>query len=93
VASIIHRLEHEHRELEEMWDRLEPAIRRLGRGKPAELDAALVAKFTEAYLQHARFEEAAVLPLADRILKSGDRSALALALAMRRVPDRYHGYI
>jgi hemerythrin-like domain-containing protein len=93
VASIIHRLEHEHRELEEMWDRLEPAMRRLGRGKPAELDAALVAKFTEAYLQHARFEEAAVLPLADRILKSGDRSALALALAMRRVPDRYHGYI
>jgi hemerythrin-like domain-containing protein len=93
VDSIVHRLEREHRELEEMWDQLEPAIRRLGRGKAAQLDSALVARFTTAYMEHARFEEAAVLPLADRILKSGDRSALALALAMRRVPSRAFGYI
>jgi hypothetical protein len=34
-----------------------------------------------------------VLPLADRILKTGDRSALALGLAMRRNPYRANGYI
>jgi hemerythrin-like domain-containing protein len=93
VDSIVRRLEREHRELEEMWDRLEPSIRRIGRGKPATLDAALVESFTTAYVEHARFEEVAVLPLADRILKSGDRSAMALALAMRRMPHRAYGYI
>jgi hemerythrin-like domain-containing protein len=93
VQSIVHRLEREHRDLEEMWDQLEPSIRRIGRGKTAQLDAALIDRFTTAYIEHARFEEASVLPLADRILKSGDRSALALALAMRRMPHRAYGYV
>jgi hemerythrin-like domain-containing protein len=93
VDAIVHRLEREHRDLEEMWDLLEPAIRRIGRGKAAQLDAALVERFTTTYIDHARFEETAVLPLAERILKSGDRSALALALAMRRVPSHAYGYI
>lgn len=93
VQSITHRIEREHREMEQMWDELEPVLRRIGRGKKAELDAALVSRFTDAYRGHASFEEAAVLPLADHILKAGDRSALALALAMRRLPSRAFGYI
>jgi hemerythrin-like domain-containing protein len=93
VASLVHRLETEHRQLEEMWDGLEPALRRIGRGRRAVLDAPLVARFTQTYEEHARFEEAAVLPLARRILTSGDRSALALALAMRQQPARSWGYI
>lgn len=93
VQSLVTRLEREHRELESMWDAVEPAIRRLGRGKPAELDAAAVDRLVDTYLAHAQFEETAVLPLARRILSSGDRAALALALAMRRMPSRMHGYI
>lgn len=93
VASLVHRLEAEHRSLEEMWDRIEPALRRIGRGRRAELDAVLVERFTRTYVEHARFEEATVLPMATKILKSGDRSALALALAMRRRPARSWGYI
>ncbi|MFZ4757895.1 MAG: hemerythrin domain-containing protein [Burkholderiaceae bacterium] len=93
VTSLVARLEREHRELESMWDRVEPALRRLGRGKPAELDEAAIDGLVGAYLAHARFEEAAVLPLAASILSSGDRSALALGLAMRRIPSRVHAYI
>jgi hemerythrin-like domain-containing protein len=93
VDSLVTRLEREHRELEALWDRIEPALRRLGRGKPAELDAAVVKELVERYRAHARFEESAVLPLAERRLKSGDRAALALALAMRRTPVRFAGYI
>lgn len=93
VQSLVTRLEREHRELEALWDKLEPALRRLGRGKAAELDASGVEQLVSAYIAHARFEEAAVLPLADRILKSGDRAALALGLAMRRLPSRAYGYI
>jgi hemerythrin-like domain-containing protein len=93
VQSLIARLEREHRELEAMWDKIEPALRRLGRGKAAELDEQVIEQLVSSYLAHARFEEAAVLPLADRILKTGDRSALALGLAMRRNPYRANGYI
>lgn len=93
VDALVTRLEREHRELEALWDRIEPGLRRLGRGKKATLDEAAIAELTEAYLAHARFEEAAVLPLAARMLKSGDRSALALGLAMRRTPFRGAAYI
>jgi hemerythrin-like domain-containing protein len=93
VQSLIARLEREHRDLEALWDRIEPALRRLGRGKAAELDERVVDQLVSAYLAHARFEEAAVLPLAQSILTSGDRAALALGLAMRRMPSRAYGYI
>lgn len=93
VTSLITRLEREHRELEDLWDRIEPALRRLGRGKSAVLDEAAIGRLADAYTAHARFEETAVLPLADRILKSGDRAALSLGLAMRRNPYRAIGYI
>jgi hemerythrin-like domain-containing protein len=93
VLSLVARLEREHRELESLWDRLEPALRRLGRGKSAELDAKVVEQLVSGYLAHARFEESSVLALARRILTSGDRSALALGLAMRRMPGRSYGYI
>jgi hemerythrin-like domain-containing protein len=93
VASLVARLEREHRELESMWDRVEPALRRLGRGKSSDLDAGAIEQLVGAYLAHARFEEAAVLPLASSILSSGDRSALALGLAMRRIPSRIHAYL
>lgn len=93
VGSLVARLEREHRELEGMWDAIEPPLRRLGRGKPATLDAAAVERLVDAYAAHARFEEASVLPLARRILGSGDRAALGLSLAMRRQPMPAYGYV
>ncbi|MEI7446340.1 MAG: hemerythrin domain-containing protein [Burkholderiales bacterium] len=93
VEALVTRLAREHRELESLWDRIEPALRRLGRGKAAELDAQAVEQLVSAYIAHARFEEAAVLPLADRMLKTGDRAALSLGLAMRRTPFRVSAYI
>lgn len=93
VEALVTRLAREHRELEALWDRIEPALRRIGRGKPAELDGHAVEQLVAAYVAHARFEEAAVLPLADRMLKAGDRAALALGLAMRRSPVRINAYI
>jgi len=93
VGSLIARLEREHRELEALWDRIEPGLRRIGRGKAAALDEHAVEQLVATYIAHARFEESAVLPLAARILKSGDRAALALSLAMRRTPYKALGYI
>ena len=93
VESLIHRLEREHRELEKLWDGIEPGLRRLGRGKLAPIDEAAIEALATRYVAHARFEEAAVLPLAAKMLSTGDRSALALGLALRRQPVRYSAYI
>ena len=93
VAALVARLQREHRELEALWDRIEPGLRRLGRGRPASLDEQAIEELAVRYAAHARFEEAAVLPLAERMLRSGDRAALALGLAMRRNPFRASAYI
>jgi hemerythrin-like domain-containing protein len=93
VAALVGRLEREHRELEALWDRVEPGLRRIGRGKAATLDEAAIEALATKYAAHARFEEAAVLPLAEKMLKGGDRAALALGLAMRRNPYRASGYV
>ncbi len=93
VDSIVARLEHEHRHLETAWDHLEPALRRIGRGKPAQLDTAAVDRFATAYAAHATFEEKAVLPLAEKILRIGGHAALAMRLAIRRNPPRGLAYI
>jgi hypothetical protein len=74
-----------------LWDQIEPAFRRLGRGEPAPLDAASVEALASACVDHAQLEEHAVLPLAERILKHGDQAALGMA--MRRNPARARGYI
>lgn len=81
-----------HRRISALPDR-RSQLRRLGRGKAATLDVEAVEQLGARYVEHARFEEAAALPLADRMLKSGDRAALSLGLAMRRSPYRANGYI
>jgi len=93
VESIIARLEREHHELEALWDRIEPAMRRLARGKAATLDGAVVDELVSRYTAHAQFEEKAVLPLAQAMLKEGDQAALSLSLALKRKPTWVRGYI
>jgi hemerythrin-like domain-containing protein len=93
VGSLIARLAREHREIESLWDRIEPGLRRLARGRSAPLDERAIEQIVALYVAHAAFEESTVLPLAARILKSGDRAALALGLAMRRTPYRINAYI
>ncbi len=73
--------------------RAEPALRRLGCGKAATLDVEAVEQLSTPCVDHAGFEEAAMLPLADRMPKIGGRSALALGFAMRRNPYRANGCI
>lgn len=87
VASLAVRLVREHREIEEDWKAIEPALVRLSRGRSAELDAGIVARLCDRYAAHARFEESGYLPLAARILDADDRASLALALHLRHSLD------
>lgn len=93
ARSLVHRLTDEHRQLEAMWKRLEPSLKALAKGKDVEPDAALIESFAEAYLAHARFEEAAFLPLSAKILDRYDQAALGVQIHMRHALDRIVGYI
>lgn len=93
AKSLVHRLTDEHRQLEATWKKLEPTLRALGKGKEVEIDAPLIEQFAAAYLGHARFEEAAFLPLSAKILDRYDQAALGVQIHMRHALDRIVGYI
>lgn len=92
-SPMIQRLTDEHRELESLWKRIEGDMKRLGKGKSAQLDTAVVETLADKYLAHARYEEAEFLPLSAQILSKNDQSALGLALHMRHVDQQVLGYI
>ena len=94
VQALQERLTHEHRTLEALWKRVEPAVSAGAKGKDADLDSNLVAELVRAYRAHARFEEQEFLPLAQAILgRNGNHmAALGLSLHMRHVPQPV-GYI
>ncbi|MEY4363889.1 MAG: hypothetical protein RLZZ24_1241 [Pseudomonadota bacterium] len=88
VESLIDRLTFQHRELERMWEQLEPELRKVAKGQSSNLDGRLLTELVDAYQAHAQFEEEAFLPLSQTILgrNSNHMAALGLALHMRHAP-------
>lgn len=91
---MVDRLCAEHRRIEALWKRLEPAVKAAQKARPVDLDAAAVQTLVEQYLAHAAYEEQRFLPLAERILgRNGNHmAALGLSLHMRHLPPVI-GYI
>lgn len=87
VQALVSRLTSEHRAMEALWKRMDPAISAIAKGKEADLESALVAELVCAYSAHARFEEAQFLPLAETILGRNENhmAALGLSLHVRHV--------
>lgn len=94
VQGLVDRLTGEHRTLEALWHRIEPAVSAGARGKPVDVDGAALEELVRSYQAHARFEEENFLPLAETILgRNGNHmAALGLSLHMRHVPQPV-GYI
>ena len=88
VQAMVTRLTDEHRDVEAQWKRLEPQIKKLAKGQPADVDPQDVRSLVAQYQAHARFEEQEFLPLSEKILsRNGDHmAALGLSLHMRHVP-------
>lgn len=89
----ITRLTQEHRQIEAAWRELEPELKRLAKGKPAQLDKAKVAALVEGYSRHALFEEAVFLPLSARLLDKNGMAALGLSLHIRQGDQFVPAYI
>jgi hemerythrin-like domain-containing protein len=95
VQSIVDRLVAEHRQVEAMWSRLEPALQTVAKGHDGDVDAAAVQRLVDTYLGHARYEEQEFLPLAQTLLgRDGNRmAALGLSMHMRHaVPAMLERY-
>jgi hemerythrin-like domain-containing protein len=86
VQSVVDRLTGEHRTLEALWKRIEPALNAGAKGKATYVDEDVVAELVRAYTIHARFEEQEFLPLAHIVLgRNGNHmAALGLSLHMRQ---------
>lgn len=87
VQGMIERLTREHRAIETLWKGLEKALKRVGKGQDADLDADELHQLVSAYAAHAGYEEAEFLPLSETILSrnSNHMAALGLSLHMKHV--------
>lgn len=88
VESLIDRLTFQHRELERMWEQIEPDLQKVAKGQSTQLNSALLTELVVAYQDHARFEEEAFLPLSQAILgrNSHHMAALGMSLHIRHAP-------
>jgi len=84
----VDQLTREHRDVEAQWKQLEPLIKKLAKGQPADVNPQAVSSLVAQYQAHAQFEEQEFLPLSEKILsRNGDHmAALGLSLHMRHQP-------
>lgn len=90
VRACVERLTTEHRELEALWKRLEPSLKRVAMGQAADLDIVAVDELVKQYAAHAAYEEVQFLPLSQSILSrnANHLSALGLSIHLRHVKVR-----
>ena len=88
VQRMVDALTREHRDIERQWLALEPALKKLARGQPVDVDPQAITDLVAQYKAHARLEELEFLPLAEKILgrNSNHMAALGLSLHMRHQP-------
>lgn len=95
VRQMVEALTAEHRAIEALWRGLEPGLKKLAHGQPADIDGSAVAQLVDRYGAHAKLEEEEFLPLSERILgrSSAEMAALGLSLHIRHVVKdwRQHG--
>lgn len=90
VEAMVGRLTAEHRRVEAAWERLEPGLKAVAKGRDVQIEISMLVGLVDDYLAHAQFEEGEFLPLARLILgrNSDHMAALGLSLHARHVlPD------
>lgn len=88
VQALVWRLTDEHREIEGLWKKLRPQVRKAAAGKAVPMNQQAVDLLVAVYRMHAQNEEREFLPLSREILgRNGNHmAALGLALHMRHAP-------
>ena len=85
AQAMVSQLVREHREIAQLWKKLEPAMQGIANGYVPALDAALLDELVQRFNEHVRVEEEEFLPFAQQVLarRSQDMAMLGLALHRR----------
>jgi pyridoxamine 5'-phosphate oxidase len=74
----------EHRDMEDIWVRVQAELEALLSGEAQTLDAQLCRDFAHIYADHIGREEKQLFPLAEKLLTANDWVALGSSMALRR---------
>jgi hemerythrin-like domain-containing protein len=84
LASVIERLQDQHRELDALWGALRGPLHRIAAGTAAPLDERVVAAFADGYARHIDLEESEIGPALERLLPAEELALIGAAMAQRR---------
>jgi hemerythrin-like domain-containing protein len=70
LAALTADLTAEHRNIEQLWEKVAPALDAVRDGRPGNLDTLLFTRLLRDYLRHVMCEENEYLPLAREVLGS-----------------------
>lgn len=85
ARAMVEQLVREHRDIAQIWHRLEPVVQDIANGYLPQLDAALLRDLVSRFNEHVRIEEVEFLPFAQRVLArhAGDMATLGTSLHHR----------
>jgi len=84
LASLMPEVLAEHRQMEQLWERLQPQLAAIAAGQSATLDSADATRFGELYLRHMEKEEGHIAPMAKRLFSTEQMQRLGNAMRTRR---------
>jgi pyridoxamine 5'-phosphate oxidase len=84
LASLKPEVLDEHRQMEQLWQRLQPQLAAIAQGQSSTLDSADAGVFGELYLRHMDKEESHIAPMAKRLFSPAQMQQLGNALRARR---------
>jgi hemerythrin-like domain-containing protein len=84
LAGLMPEVLAEHRQMEQLWERLQPQLAAIAAGQSATLDSADATRFGELYLRHMDKEESHIAPMAKRLFSAEQMQRLGNAMRTRR---------
>ena len=87
IQDMVTQLTDQHREMEAIWKRLEAGLKKVAKGKSANVSVSDIEILVANYHAHAQLEETQFLPLAQSILERNANhiASLGMALHMRHL--------
>lgn len=84
LARLMPEVLAEHRQMEQLWQRLQPQLAAIAQGQSSTLDSADAGAFGELYLRHMDKEESHIAPMAKRLFSPDQMQRLGNAMRTRR---------
>jgi hemerythrin-like domain-containing protein len=84
ARTMVDQLVREHREIAQLWKKLEPTVQAVANGYLPRLDTALLQDLVKRFNEHVRAEEEEFLPFAQKVLAREAKDMASLGMALHR---------